>query len=226
MKNPFKGLTLFEKILWGVSVIVVTASFLLSPDKDYLTLAVSLVGVSALIFVSKGRVFGQVLIVAFAVLYGIVSFHFKYYGEMITYLFMSTPMAICAIISWVRHPYKETSEVEISRVTKKQVITMLASSVVVTVLFYFILGALDTANLIFSTISVLTSFVAAYLTFLRSPYYAIGYSLNDIVLIVLWVLATIENITYLPMILCFAMFLANDLYGFINWKRMQRNQQS
>ena len=226
MKNPFKGLTLFEKILWGVSVIVVTASFLLSPDKDYLTLAVSLVGVSALIFVSKGRVFGQVLIVAFAVLYGIVSFHFKYYGEMITYLFMSTPMAICAIISWVRHPYKETSEVEISRVTKKQVITMLASSVVVTVLFYFILGALDTANLIFSTISVLTSFVAAYLTFLRSPYYAIGYSLNDIVLIVLWVLATIENIAYLPMSLCFAMFLANDLYGFINWKRMQRNQQS
>ena len=51
---------------------------------------------------------------------------------------------------------------------------------------------------------------------MRSPYYALFYSFNDIVLIVLWTLATITDIGYLPMILCFVIFLVNDIYGFVN----------
>lgn len=223
-KNPFALLTKFELILWSVSLIVVTFSFLTVPDRDYLTLFASLVGVTALIFVSKGHVLGQFLIVAFSVLYGIISISFKYYGEMITYMLMSAPMAVGAIISWLRHPFKDTAEVEIGRVSRTQVAVLSVSAVIVTVAFYFILGALGTQNLIASTLSVLTSFVAASLTFLRSPYYAIGYSLNDVVLIALWTLATIEDVSYFPMILCFIMFLANDLYGFINWRRMQKRQ--
>ena len=43
-------------------------------------------------------------------------------------------------------------------------------------------------------------------------------------LIVLWTMATISDISYLSVIICFVMFLVNDLYGFINWKRMQKSQ--
>ena len=102
---------------------------------------------------------------------------------------------------------------------------MTVLALLVTVLFYFILKALGTANLLFSTISITTSFVASYLTFLRSPYYAIGYSANDIVLIILWILASVEDVSYLPMVACFVMFLFNDLYGFYNWRRMQTRQK-
>lgn len=223
-KNPFKILTKFEYILWGVSLIVVTASFLLVPEKDYFTLMASLVGVSALIFVARGHVLGQALIIAFAVLYGLVSFFFGYYGEMITYLGMSAPMAVIAIVSWIRHPYKDSAEVEVHRVSRLQIVIVSLCSIAVTVAFFFILKALGTTNLIFSTISVLTSFVASCLTFLRSPFYALAYALNDVVLIVLWVLATVANNAYFPMIICFAMFLINDIYGFISWRRMQKRQ--
>jgi len=94
----------------------------------------------------------------------------------------------------------------------------------VSVVFYFVLKELGTANLTVSTLSVATSFFAALLTFLRSPLYAIAYSANDIVLIVMWILASIENPGYIPMIFCFIMFLLNDLYGFINWRRMRKKQ--
>ena len=226
INNPFKDLTKFEKCLWITSVVAVFGSFALSDGGDVLTLIASLIGVTALIFVAKGFVLGQVMTVVFAVFYGIISFHFRYYGEMLTYLCMTSPIALATVFEWLRHPYKKSAEVEVKNMTKKQVAVMLFFSVVVTVIFYFILKALGNANLLFSTISVTTSFLASYMTFMRSPYYAIGYSANDIVLIILWIMASIENISYLPMIACFVMFLANDLYGFINWRKMEKRQKA
>jgi nicotinamide mononucleotide transporter PnuC len=226
MKNPFKELTRFELVLWLSSVLIVGVSFLLLPQKDYLTLVASLIGVTALIFVAKGYVIGQVICVVFAAFYGIISFHFRYYGEVITYLCMTTPMAIMAVVSWLKHPYKGTKVVEVNKMTRKQILIMFTLAIIVTVIFYFILSALNTANIIFSTISISTSFLAVYMTYMRSPYYAIGYACNDIVLIVLWVLASIENPSYIPMIVCFIMFLANDIYGFVNWQRLKQKQHN
>lgn len=225
LKNPFRDLTKFELRLWLVSMVVVAASFLLSPAKDYLTLTASLIGVTALIFVAKGYVLGQILTVIFAVFYGIISFYFTYYGEMITYLCMTAPMAIVATIEWIKNPYQQSAEVKVAPLTAQKLTVLCVLTVLVTIAFYFILGALNTANLLISTVSVTTSFLASGLTFLRSPYYALAYAANDIVLIILWILASMVDISYLPMILCFVMFFANDIYGFVNWRRMEKKQK-
>ena len=65
-----------------------------------------------------------------------------------------------------------------------------------------------------------------YLTFRRSPYFALAYAANDVVLIVLWALAAAENVTYISVIICFVVFLVNDLYGFASWKQMEKRQQN
>lgn len=222
--NPFKDLTKFELMLWITSVTCIIISFLFSGNKDYLTLIASLIGVTALIFIAKGYVIGQVLTVLFACFYGIISFFFRYYGEMITYLFMTAPIAVFSIISWLKNPYEGTNEVKVNHLTKRQLITLILLAAIVTTIFYFILVSLDNTNILFSTISVTTSFIASYLTFLRSPYYALGYAANDIVLIILWILATIENLSYLPMIVCFLLFFVNDIYGFYSWQQMKKRQ--
>lgn len=222
----FRSLTKFEWCLWMSSVVVVTISFFLSPDKNVLNLIDSLIGVTALIFISKGYVIGQVLLIIFGVLYGVISFEYRYYGEIITYLGMTAPIAGLAVISWLRHPYKDSKEVEVNRHLKLSTwLTLIFLTAAVTVGFYFILKALGNSNHLFSTISVTTSFLAASLTFLRSPYYGLGYAANDAVLITLWVLAALEDPGYVPMIFCFVMFFINDLYGFFNWRRMSKRQQ-
>lgn len=225
IENPFKDLTKFETCLWLLSVFVVVMSFVLSKGGGCMSLIASLIGVTALIFVAKGYVFGQMLTVVFALFYGIISFYFGYYGEMLTYMCMTAPIAIMAIVSWVKHPFEGSREVEVRKMHRVEVAFVFLLAIVVTVLFYFILGAFNTANLFFSTLSVTTSFIACCLTFMRNPYYAIAYAANDVVLIVLWIMASVEDISYLPMVFCFVMFLANDVYGFVNWKRMEKRQE-
>lgn len=225
LKNPFSQLSKKDYIVWGVSLAVVGVSILLSPDVSITTLFASLIGVTALIFLAKGDVWGQFLSMVFASLYAITSLSFRYYGEAITYMFMTFPSALACAVSWLRHPYKDNAnEVEISRLTKTQKALLPPLAVLTTIVFFYVLRALNTPNLTFSTLSILTSFIASYLTFFRSPYYAVAYSFNDVVLIVLWTLASIEKPSYIPMIMCFVMFLVNDIYGFISWKIREKKQ--
>ena len=229
-KNRESMLSYFTKIviaLWGMSVSLIILSFFIFDRENYLTLAASLIGVTSLIFNAKGNPFGQFLMVIFSILYGIISFTFAYYGEMITYLGMTAPMAVFALISWLRNPYNgNKAEVKVNRLKLKEMAFMILLTVVVTLIFYFILTAFHTANIIPSTISVTTSFLAVYLTFRRSAFYAIAYAVNDVVLIILWILATLSDISYLSVIICFVMFLANDIYGYINWSKMQKRQEA
>lgn len=214
-----------EIILWTSSVAAITISFLLFDRNNYLTLVASLVGVTSLIFNAKGNPFGQILMIVFSLLYGIISYSFAYYGEMITYLGMTMPMAIVALISWLRNPYKgNRAEVKVESIGKTEHGIMWLAALVVTVVFYFILSCFKTSNIIPSTISVTTSFVAAYLTLRRSSYFALAYASNDVVLIVLWILASISDIRYIPVVVCFVAFLFNDLYGFFSWRKMQKRQ--
>ena len=188
-------------------------------------LAASLIGATSLIFNAKGNPFGQFLMIIFSVLYGIISFSFSYYGEMITYLGMTAPMALFALISWLRNPYNgNKAEVTVNRLKAREIRFMFILSAIVTLIFYFILELFRTANIIPSTLSVTTSFIAVYLTFRRSLYFALAYAANDIILIVLWGLASITDISYISVTICFVTFLINDLYGFINWKKMEKRQ--
>ena len=226
MKKILNYFSRGEIIIWLAEVILIVTFFCIFDRKDFLNLISSLIGITALIFCAKGNPIGQALVIVFSALYGIISFGFAYYGEMITYLGMTAPMALISLISWVRHPNGENrSEVKIRSLNKLDIIIMIPATIAVTVIFYFILYAFGTANLLTSTVSVTTSFAAAYLAFKRSPYYAVAYILNDIVLIVLWSMAAAENISYLSVIACFAAFLINDVYTFINWKKMQKKQK-
>lgn len=224
MSNPFKNLTKKEWGLWLGSVLLISLSNLLSGDINLLTLITTWIGITALIFAAKGNVWAQILMVVFSILYGIISWQFRYWGEMITYLGMTMPMAVWSTVTWIKNPAENGKEVAIQNLTKKHIIGIVFFGTIVTVVFYYILYVLDTPNIVFSTISITTSFIAASLTMLRSSYYALGYASNDIVLIILWGLAAMENPVYIPVLINFVIFFFHDVYGFISWKKREKMQ--
>ena len=225
MKKITSYFTRSELILWACSCLAIIISFAIFDRGSYFTLIASLIGVTSLIFNAKGNPIGQLLMIIFSILYAIISYFFSYYGEMITYLGMTLPMATFSLISWLKHPFKgNKAEVEVNVISVKEHVFMWVLTAVITAVFYFILAYFNTANLIPSTISVTTSFAAAYLTFRRSPLYAVWYAANDVILVVLWVLASFSDLSYISVVVCFIAFLFNDLYGFISWNRIKKKQ--
>lgn len=210
--------------LWLGSLAVVAVSNFLGGDVDPLTLIAALTGVTALMLAAKGQVFAQYLMIVFCLLYGAISCRFRYWGEMLTYLGMSLPMAVWSAVTWRRNTAHEAgSAVAIRRLTGRDLALLVLATAAVTALFGWLLAVLDTPNLGFSILSVATSFLAAALTMLRSSYYGLGYAANDIVLVVLWVLASCEDPAYIPVAVNFGIFLFHDFYGFLSWKKRERH---
>lgn len=217
--------TTFEKILWIGSIVLITGSAVMFGKDGILSVIASLIGATSLLLNAKGNPVGQALSVVFSILYAIISYSFAYYGEMITYLGLTGPMALAAFISWIRNPFsKGKAEVKVNHIHRGEVALMFIAAAVITAVFYFILKFFNTANLIPSTLSVATSFLAVYLTFRRNHFFAIAYAANDIILIILWSLAAMSNINYLSVVTCFVIFFANDIYGFVSWKSMKKRQ--
>lgn len=222
--KTLRSLTVFEWLLWAVSSIIVIFAFVCSDGVGITQFIGSLIGVSALIFVSKGNAFGQLLMMAFCIIYGIVSLSERLYGEMITYFFMAFPMSVFSLVSWLKNPSKDDIIVKVNTLSAIEIFIMLGAGAIVTVIFYFILSAFNTVNVVMSTLSILTSFIPAYLTLRRSPYYALGYIFNDFVVISIWIVASIPTPSNWAFVACFTAFLLNDIYGFINWKKLEKSQ--
>ncbi len=221
--NPFAKLKPSAWVLYLLSLTVVTASAFLGGTADALSLICSLIGVTALIFLAGGDVWGQILTCVFAVLYAIVSFRLSYYSEVITYLGLSAPSALFSVFAWLRHPSAENRDVvNVHTLRAAEVAGIFGATAAVTVGGFFLLRALGTPQLAVSVISVATSFLAAALMFFRSPYYALAYAANDVVLIILWTVASVSDLRYLAVVACFVAFLANDLYAFLCWRTRER----
>lgn len=215
-----KYFSVSEILLWSMSVTLIIVSFCIFDRENYAVLTASLIGATSLILNAKGNVAGQVLTVVFSCIYAVISFKMRYYGEMITYLGMTAPIAVVSVITWLKNPFeKGRAEVKINFLSGKEYVFLGILSLAVTVMFYFILNFFNTPQIVLSTLSIFTSFTASYLTMRRSEYYAAAYSLNDIILIMLWVLAESPS-----MVICFGVFLINDIYGFLSWAGMKKRQ--
>jgi nicotinamide mononucleotide transporter PnuC len=215
----------FEIGLLSVSVVAIIGCFVFSVDKNYLSLASSILGVVTVVFTSKGLLLAPVLSVVYSVIYTIISVSQRYYGEAIIYMLIMIPMQVVTIIGWFKNKKQDSDIVEVGKVSKKEYLILGGVTVALTFAFYFLLKWLNTAELVVSTISLITSALATYLVFRRCSYYALFYVLNDIILIVLWTIAmSREGVAFLPVVVSFYVFFINDVYGFIRWKKQEREQ--
>jgi len=226
-KKLLKGWNWFEICLLTISVIVIIIGFVVGDEKNWLSFASSIIGIFGVMFLSKGLVVAPFVIVVNLIIYSTLSFTQKYYGEMIINIGLMLPIYITSIVVWFKNKNKvDTSKVQINKIHGKEYLYLSIVTAVGTIAFYFILQALNTNELIVSTLSLVTSAVAAYLSLRRCSYYAIGYILNDVILIVLWSISLANyGLGYLPTVLCFSLFLINDIYGLIHWKLEEKKQQ-
>lgn len=217
--------TITEWSLWLFSILAILSTSIYFGNQEPLAILASMIGITSLIFSAKGNPIGQGLIIIFAVIYAYLALRNNYYSELITYSCLTLPMAVFSLLSWLSHPFQgKKAQVTISQVKVKDYYLLFLLTVLITVIFYYILGIFHTPFLLVSTLSIATAFAGTFLTYKRSPNFALAYCLNDIILIALWLFEAQSDSSLYALVICFATFLISDIYTYMNWLRIHRLQ--
>lgn len=224
MKKLFKDWTPFELFMLFFNPILVVVVGIVFKN-DALTIITSAGGIVGVLLCAKGRVLGQIIGLIIAILYSIVSYFNGFYGETIIYMVYMIPMYVWSVVEWLKHKNKETNSVQVYSIKWQEWVIVAISSVAVFISFYFLLKALNTNQLIVSTLSMVDNIFAIYLLARRSKYGFVSYIVNDIILIVLWGIPVIQgNFLLLAMLFNPIMNLISDVYAVFNWSKMQKKQ--
>lgn len=225
MRKIFKDWTVFEICLLITSpIIVLTVGIVF--HSDALTVITSIIGIFCALLLAKGLVLGQFFGIAIVVLYSIVSFKNAFYGEMIIYIVIMLPMYVWGIVEWIKHKNNKTESVEVNSIKWQEWLIVSLCAIAIFIGFYFLLKALNTSELVISTLSVVDNVFAVYLLARRSKYGFVSYIVNDLILIVLWGIPVIGgNLLVLAMLINPIVNLVNDSYGVINWTKLQIKQK-
>ena len=136
------------------------------------------------------------------------------------------PLMIVGLVNWLKHQ-DDTKTVIIKEITKRELVLVLLSQIIMFGCYYYVLKYFNTNNLIISTLSIVASLIATYLTARRSEYGFIGFIINDLILITLWGIPVITgSLALIPVLLCPLLLLINDIYGVYNWKRLREKQEN
>ena len=225
IKKYFEDWNMFEKSFLLLGLLASILSSVIFKGTIIDTLYTSLYLITALLM-SKGKVECYFVGFVSVFFYGIVSFNQGYYGELLITAFLTFPIMIIGIISWLRHQDKEKDTVIISTLSKKEIIIALLSQLVLFWIYYYILKVFNTDLLIISTLSIVTSVLASYFEARRSELSLFCYIANDLVIITLWLIPIICGQTNLISVLVGPiLLLINDIYGSYNWNRLKKQQK-
>ena len=219
MKKLFSDWTKFEIMLLSFSLLIVIISGILC-NSTILTIICSITGILCALTQAKGKVISQFIGLILVVLYSILSFQNKYYGEVLIYIFIMLPLFISGIVSWIRNVNEETNTVEKNDLTKKEWMILTIISIGLFIGLYYLLKYFNTSQLFVSTLSMVTSLFATYLVARRSKYGFLFYAGNDIILFILWGLPVIQGeLVLIPMLFNPIINLINDSYAWFSWNK-------
>lgn len=224
MKKIFYDWTKFEIVLLFVSIITVALTGILC-DSTLLTIICSITGILCALTQAKGKIISQFIGLVLVVLYSVLSFQNKFYGEVLIYVFIMLPLFVSGIISWIKNLNKETNIVNENELQKKEWLILIMISSILFVGLYYLLKYFNTSQLFVSTLSMVTSLFATYLVARRSKYGFLFYIGNDIILFILWGLPVIQgNLLLIPMLINPIINFINDSYGWKSWNNREENK--
>ncbi|MGV6987702.1 nicotinamide riboside transporter PnuC [Testudinibacter sp. P80/BLE/0925] len=229
----FSGWTHFEIVWIALFLSIQIAIFVIQPDSIIATIA-AISGILCVIFVSKGKISNYIFGFISVTCYAYISYTFKLYGEMMLNLLVYVPVQFIGFYVWRRHMHIKTSaqtdqyeEVIAKALTLKQWGIVISAAVIGTYAYIQLLHNLGSALPALDGVTVVVSIVAQILMVLRYREQWVLWIVVNLLTVSLWTAMWIKNgETSLPLLVMYIMYLWNSIYGYHNWARMVKTQQT
>lgn len=218
IKNEFMGWKKLEVLWLLVGVGVITALSIYWGDTTMGIISAT-TGVACVICTGKGKLSAYIFGAINTLLYAIISYHAKYYGEVMLNALYYFPLQFYGFYVWNKHMNMETHEVEKKRMSNKNRLILSLVVALGTIIYGFVLRLLG-GNLPFvDALSTVVSIVAMIISIKMYMEQWVLWIVVDVVTVIMWVVAFINGTDSIATLLMWIVYLGNAFIMFFKWRK-------
>jgi len=225
VKNSALKLNGFDWFLILGTTVVSILSSLLGEGWDTLGFIVAVTGIVNLVLCAKGNIWNYIFGIVYNAIYVYISWKSKLYADSAIYLLYYLPMQFVGWYNWKKNRDQESGAVNVVHLTRRTALILLAAAAVLIPLFAWILGlpAIGDSQPWLDATTTVISILAMYMMVKAIAEQWYIWIVLDAVQVVKWTVATVNGEPHAAlMLVMFAFFLANAVYGLIQWNRLAR----
>lgn len=225
--KTWRGYNVLDFVLIFSGLLSVIIAGILFGAKWYIIIN-SIFGLLCVFTQAKGKVITQVVGFLYCIFYMIIAYWQKLYGEALLYLIIMLPMYVYGIIHWFANIDKKSQEVIVkNNLSKNEWIVLIVGFVAISFGVFFLLKKFNTSQLILSTVSFVSMLPAVYLLARRCKWNMIAFLINDLVVPFLWLNFILHgSFDFIPMIVNYVFQIIYDIYGLIQWNKLEKKQHN
>lgn len=218
IKREFTGWEKWQ-VLWIILANGIIFGVSIYMDDEIIGILASITGVTCVILCGMGKVSNYFFGTLNVVLYAIVAWKAKYYGDVMLNLLYYFPTNIIGWVLWSKNIDVERNEVYKKCMTLKQDIFLAVISVAGVLGYSYILKLLGGNLPIVDSMSTVFSVIAQILMIKRFMEQWIIWIIVDFVSVIMWIAAFFNGGESVAVLMMWSVYLANAVIMFVKWKK-------
>lgn len=222
--NYFEDWTTFE-LVWLIlsSAVMVVLSFIWKDSAIALISGVT--GIIGVVLCAKGKISTYLFATINVALYAYISYQNRLFGEVMLNAAYFLPMNVVGFFLW-RNKKDDDGDVLTKKLSSKGLGILFTSLIVGILLYWKVLNMLNGNLQLIDSITTVSSVIALILQVLRYKEQWLIWIIVNIVSVGMWALLLNTPDGSITMIVMWAAYLVNSIYGYVNWTKLNKQQKA
>ena len=219
------SLNWFDWFLIIGTTVVSAVSSVVAGNWDTLGFIVAVTGIINLVLCARGNIWNYAFGIIYNAIYVYISWKSRLYADSAIYLLYYLPMQFIGWFSWKKNQNQESGAVNAVHLTRRTALVLLLVAAVLIPVFAWILGlpAIGDSQPWLDATTTVVSILAMYMMVKAIAEQWYIWIVLDAVQVVKWTIATVRGEEHAAlMLVMFAFFLANAVYGLIQWNGLAK----
>lgn len=223
-KEELKGWKKWEVVWLVISCLAIMGLSVYWKD-SVMGIISATTGVACVVCTGKGKLSAYVFGIVNILLYAIISFQAKYYGEVMLNVIYYFPMQFYGFYVWKKNMNQETHEVKKRRMSKKSFWLLLVIIAIATLIYGTFLKYIGGSLSYVDALSTVVSVVAMAISVKMYLEQWILWLVVDSVTVIMWAVAFANGSDSIATLLMWIVYLGNAIVMYIKWaKEVKKNE--
>lgn len=224
IKEELSGWKLWE-VSWLLLTIVIILALAIYWQDTIIGIISATTGVACVVCTGKGKLSAYVFGIVNTLLYAIIAYQARYYGEVMLNVIYYFPLQFYGIYVWSKHMNADTHEVNKRQMKYRGKILLLLLVAFATMLYGYVLQGMGGKMPYVDALSTVVSVVAMMVSIKMYAEQWLLWIVVDVVTVIMWTIAFLQGNDSISTLIMWIIYLGNAIIMYFKWVKEAKENE-